>query len=332
MPRRASGPRLWFDQKRGTWTIIDGRSRRRTGFTHDQAGRAEKFLGEYIASKHVVRDSATPFIADVLSAYATEHLAHKVSGSHILYDIRKLGKWWGEKRVAEITTKTCRAYAASREAPPCARRELSFLSAAIKYWHREHGPLKAVPVIALPPKPSARTSWMSRGEAARFLWFARRTPHLARFFIIGWYTGSRRSVMSGLKWSMVNLETGVMTRKESHVPQTKKRSPPVKMGGRLLAHLRRWKRMDGETVEFVVNFRGKKIDRPVSSWERIRAAANLPAYVTPHILRHSRATTMMRAGVNPWEAANALGMSLQVLTDVYGHHHPDWQKDAADAR
>lgn len=41
---------------------------------------------------------------------------------------------------------------------------------------------------------------------------------------------------------------------------------------------------------------------------------------------------MMRAGVNPWEAANALGMSLEVLTNVYGHHHPDWQKEAADAR
>jgi len=41
---------------------------------------------------------------------------------------------------------------------------------------------------------------------------------------------------------------------------------------------------------------------------------------------------MMRAGVLPWDAANALGMSLGVLTKVYGHHHPDWQKDAAEAR
>lgn len=97
MPRRSSGPRLWFDKKRGTWTIIDGRSRRRTGFAISETRQAEKFLGEYIASKHVVKDSATPFIADVLAAYATEHLAHKVSGIHILYDIRKLAKWWGEE-------------------------------------------------------------------------------------------------------------------------------------------------------------------------------------------------------------------------------------------
>lgn len=41
---------------------------------------------------------------------------------------------------------------------------------------------------------------------------------------------------------------------------------------------------------------------------------------------------MMQQGVDAWEAANALGMSLEVLTKVYGHHHPDWQKNAAEAR
>ena len=33
-----------------------------------------------------------------------------------------------------------------------------------------------------------------------------------------------------------------------------------------------------------------------------------------------------------WDAANALGMSVKVLAEVYGHHAPDWQKDAANVR
>lgn len=331
MPRRSSGPRLWFDKKRRTWTILDGRSRRRTGFAHDEARQAEKYLGEYIASKHVVRDSATPFIADVLAAYSTEHLVHKVSGKHILFDIKKLGKWWGEKRVAEITAKTCRAYVAHRKAPPCAGRELAFLRAAIKFWHREHGPLSIVPVVVLPAKPLPRSNFMSRSEAARFLKVARRTPHLARFFIIGWYSGSRKSVIAGMKWPMINLETGVMIRKEAGTVETKKRAPPVRMSARLMAHLRRWKRMDGN-AEYLIRYQGKRVKNPLRAWNETREDAKLPAYVTPHILRHSRATTMLKAGVAPWEAANALGMSLKVLIDTYGHHHPDWQKDAADAR
>lgn len=332
MPRRSSGPKLWFDKERGTWTIVDGRRRRRTGFALECAGQAEKALGEYIASKHVVKDSATPFIADILTAYATEHLAHKVSGDHILYDIRKLAKWWGTKRVAEINAKSCRAYVGFRDAPGCSRRELAFLTAAIKHWNREHGPLAAVPIITLPPKPSPRQNFMTRNEAAAFLRFARSTPHLARFFLIGWYTGSRRDVIAGVKWSMIDFKTGVMLRKERGHVETKKRAPPVRMSARLMVHLRRWKRLDPKGTEYVVNWRGKRIARPVNSWERVRKLAGLPEHVTPHILRHSRATTMMRAGVNPWEAAKALGMSLEVLTNVYGHHHPDWQKNAAEAR
>ena len=335
MPRRSSGPHLWFDKKRGTWTIIDGRERRRTGFSADDIKRAEKALGEYTSSKHVVKDSATPFIADVLAAYATEHVAHlphKVSREEILYDIRRLGKWWSEKRVEEIGGKTCRSYVAHRKAAVAARRELAFLNAAIAFWHREHGPLKFVPAIVLPPKPSPRQNFMTRKEAATFLYVARGTPHLARFFLIGWYTGSRRDVILGLKWSMIDFKTKIMQRKEKGHIETKKRAPPVRMGDRLLSHLRRWKRMDGKKEIFVCAYKGNRILRLDESWDRARRLAGLPEYVTPHILRHSRATHMMQQAIDPWEAANALGMSLEVLTKVYGHFHPNWQKDAANAR
>ena len=131
---------------------------------------------------------------------------------------------------------------------------------------------------------------------------------------------------------MIDLETGVMTRKESNAPQTKKRAPPVKMGDRLICHMRRWKQIDDNGALYVVHFRGRKIDRPCSSWDRVRKAAGLADYVTPHVLRHSRATTLMKAGVPLWEAAKSLGMSVAVLESTYGHHHPDWQKDAANAR
>jgi hypothetical protein len=52
--------------------------------------------------------------------------------------------------------------------------------------------------------------------------------------------------------------------------------------------------------------------------------------VTPHTLRHTRATWLMQAGVNIWEAGGSLGMSVRVLEANYAHHHPDWQRRAAD--
>jgi len=39
----------------------------------------------------------------------------------------------------------------------------------------------------------------------------------------------------------------------------------------------------------------------------------------------------MQLGTDPWEAAGFLGMSVKVLIDTYGHHHPDYMKEAAGA-
>jgi len=332
MPRRSSGARLYWDKDRGTWTIIDGRFNRRTGFGAADIKRAERALRDYIESKHKPAEGPDPLLADVLSTYAKEHIKHTVSGKHILYDIGHLNRWWGTKRVSNISAASTRQYIAHRNAGACSRRELAFLNAAISYWRANHSPLMAVPKIKLPPKPQPRQDFMTRSEAAKFLRIARHTPHLARFFLIGWYTGSRRSVITGLKWSMVDLETGIMQRKEREAVRTKKRSPPVRLGARILAHLNRWKRIDAGATVHIVHFRGVAIDRPVSSWDRVRREAGLPAYVVPHILRHSRATHMLKQGVPIWEAANALGMSVAVLAAVYGHHAPDWQKDAANVR
>ena len=52
--------------------------------------------------------------------------------------------------------------------------------------------------------------------------------------------------------------------------------------------------------------------------------------MTPHVLRHTRATWLMKAGVDMWEAAGALGMSPEMVSRTYGHHHPDFQKKAAE--
>src|SRR5258705_6118677 len=104
MPRRSSGPKLWFDKARNSWSIIDGRKRSRTGFGAEETARAEEALGHYIASKHTIRDGPNPLLSDVLSAYSDEKLAGKVSEAHILYDIGHLTKWWGAKCVSEISS------------------------------------------------------------------------------------------------------------------------------------------------------------------------------------------------------------------------------------
>ena len=52
---------------------------------------------------------------------------------------------------------------------------------------------------------------------------------------------------------------------------------------------------------------------------------------TPHTLRHTAATWLMQNGTEPWQAAGFLSMSVETLTRTYGHHHPDFMREAADA-
>ena len=42
-------------------------------------------------------------------------------------------------------------------------------------------------------------------------------------------------------------------------------------------------------------------------------------------------STTMQAGVDKWEAAGFLGVSVEMLDRVYGHHHPDHLRTAARA-
>ena len=52
--------------------------------------------------------------------------------------------------------------------------------------------------------------------------------------------------------------------------------------------------------------------------------------VTPHTLKHTAATWLIQSGTDPWQAAGFLSTSVQTLLRVYGHHHPDYQRQAAE--
>jgi integrase len=98
----------------------------------------------------------------------------------------------------------------------------------------------------------------------------------------------------------------------------------------LLAHMRRWKRL-GVSQRAVVEWNGKPVQSVRKGFQAAVRAAGLDASVTPHVLRHTCATWLMQQGVNLWDAAGFLGMTVQQLEQAYGHHHPDYQEEAVGA-
>jgi integrase len=104
----------------------------------------------------------------------------------------------------------------------------------------------------------------------------------------------------------------------------------VKLPLRLLAHLRRWQRL-GLSRRAVVEWNSRPIADVRKGFQAAVKAAGLGPEVTPHILRHTCATWLMQSGVDLWDAAGFLGMTVKQLEDTYGHHHPDYQREAAEA-
>jgi hypothetical protein len=154
MPRRRSPARLLLDKARRQWLIKDGDTRIRTGCAESERVQAEKRLAEYVGEKHKPSFGPDPLIADILLVYWREHLEHKPSAYNYRYNIGKLGDWWGEKRLSDITPANCRAFGKDRT-EAAARHDLDVMRAAIKYWHRHHGPLPAIPHIVTPSEAGA---------------------------------------------------------------------------------------------------------------------------------------------------------------------------------
>jgi integrase len=268
-------------------------------------------------------------VADILSAYATDVAATRKSAVNISYNIGSLLRWWGHRPASDITARNCRSYA-STKTDSAAAQDLKVLRAACNHWSREYAQIIPAPVVWKPKEGRPRERWLTRSELARLLMAARKVPHLRRFIIVAYYSGSRPGVVLRLCWDQIDLSQGVMARiAPGEAADAKKRAPPVRLGKRILSHLRRWKRLDNGTVSYLCHYEGRMVDDPHGSWKRAVEAAGLTG-VTRHTLRHTRATHLMQAGIDIWEAAGFLGMTVKTLETVYGKHHPDWQERAAN--
>jgi integrase len=321
-------------------------------------------------------------IADVLAIYLEDTRESQANKRAFDGRIERLAEWWGEKTLSEVTGETCRAYvehraSAERQAVSGkrgavgrkgtsggARRDLEDLRAAINHHHGQGLHREAIRVI-LPEKGAARDRWLTRSEAARLVWFCwryrdtqtwnkgtragksvvtnkRSLRHIARFILIGLYTGTRAGAIASASpyksagHSWVDLESGRFYRLAEGKKATNKRQPTARIPSRLLAHLRRWSRAtqgkDGPPVmrTHFVEWRGKPVGSVKVAFGRAVRAVGLGDDVSPHTLRHTAATWLMQRGVDKYEAAGFLGMSLKMIDEVYGHHHPDFQ-DSIDA-
>lgn len=359
MPRQGKGPHLWLRPARyrdgklhdaAKWHIKDGQHRISTGCGESDRGEAEAKLASYIAGKYSPerreRSINDVKVADVIKIYLDDR---EPTGT-ALGRFERLLDFFGDKYLDDINGKLCREYAVWRKGKGQstkgtgggARRDLEDFRAAINH-HAKEGLHRGTIRIVLPERGKARQRWLTRDEVARLLWACWRNKgpageyasrHLCRFLLLGLYTGSRPGAVLTAAWdrgprrSWIDLDKSVFHRHADGKVETSKRQPVVRLAPRLVAHLRRWKRLDGDRG-YVVTYDGKPIVDPSDALTRAVKRAGLEGNVTAYTLRHTAASWLVAKGVPLGKVADYLGTSELMVWNHYRHLAPDYQDEAA---
>lgn len=337
MPRPRKPARLW-QRKDGRWFILDGGRQFGAGGAVGERDRgvAEAALAKHIASRMPARiGPAQPSeltVGEALARYIRDCGPHMAAPERLAYAAKALLPFWASRTCDAVKGSTCRAYAAHRGVSSATvRRELGTLQAALNYVHRE-GVLVYAPTVTLTDHSAPRDRWLTRDEAARLLREARRGRNktLARFILIGLYTGTRSGAILRLRWlpstdsGWVDVSRGVLHRAGGAERQTAKRRGDCRIPRQLLAHMRRW-----QGGEFVVSWGGKPVRDIGHAFDGACERAGLEG-VSPHTLKHTAVTWAFQRGMTMEDAVGFFSTSAATLERVYRQHSPHHQARAVE--
>jgi integrase len=224
----------------------------------------------------------------------------------------------------------------------------SALSQAVR-WHLIHA--NPCDAVDLPRHKAEEIQALTREEAGRLMAVENRYRVLFAFLLDA---GCRPSEAFGLKWSDLDFESGRVTIQrtlqwhskqrgggpffEETKTKTSRRSVPLATG--TLRQLKEHRSTQAEAL-LRLGIRTDLVFSTVEGGPLMRRnlvrrhfkpalkAAKLPETFTLYCLRHSCATLLLQAGVNPKVVSERLGHAgIRITLDVYSHCLPTMQEEA----
>lgn len=235
-----------------------------------------------------------------------------------------LCRHFGHLGVAEISPADVSRFVDARRSAPSRfnrpvaistiNRELAFVSAALGEAHRrgyrEHPPEGIVKLLKAQPR-AVRP--VSREDEAAIL--GTSSPDLRAIIIVALHTGLRRSELLRLKWADVDLQKRLVT--VEFAKGKKVRYVPIND-----VALSAFSDMPRRVTE--------KADLVFGRWTEvgldaamIRAKSRAKVHITFHQFRHTFATRLLEAGVNPRKVQRLLGHHSLEVTEKYLHVSED---------
>ena len=273
-------------------------------------------------------------IADLWAHYAKHHLPRTRSAWRSKIAWGHMAKAFGHLPPDAITTDKISHYCDWRfpTSGSTINRELSTLAAIIAHG-RKHGLTTAAPYIQRRPPTAPKGRVLTHEEVQSLLTECQSDKSLLLYVQLALLTAQRREAIIGLKWKQVNWGTKVVDFNEpsafnQHRMKGRGVVPITKELEQVLGSV-------GAGLEFMINeafvisaWGGDlaKLSRPF----RLACGRAKLYGVTPHTLRHTVATDLVRKGVPLIEVSRLLGHKSVTTTEKnYLSLTPDFIAQAA---
>lgn len=262
---------------------------------------------------------------------------------------RRLADHFGHIGVYDVTMELCRQYADRRSKEGYANAsihgDLGHLRSALRSaWREKIIDYPAHEHVWNISTPEGRKHVLTPDQF--WAWYdAATSAHIRLFLLIALLTAQRHRAILELKWDHVDFERRLIDftaslKKNKSVTDRGYQKPRgiVKMSDTLYAHLMAAKSV--ATTAYVIEYQGRPVMSQGGCWRGVttaRKAAELPDWVTPHVLRHTAVSWAADTGVDVEKIASMTGhKDRRVLESVYLHRdkgvHSSDAVDAVDAK
>lgn len=278
-------------------------------------------------------------VSEALAFYRNNHIREVVDHKRMDVIISHLNLALGGHLLSDIDVSICRGYIELRRGETTIRhgkvtptsdatiaRELGVLKAAANYCLK-FKKIKELPSFEIPKDLPKGTIWLFDDELLRLYRAARNYCEETYLFIrLLYLTGSRRAAIEQLDWSQVDFKKRVIYLDKPGAKKTKKRRPTIPMGNDVYnLLLDDWIGSERGSKYYVLA-RARERYREFMHVAKLAGLETLPdrdgrpsGRITPHCLRHSRATHLLENGMPIYSVAKLLGDTVQTIEKTYGH-------------
>lgn len=317
------------------WREGGKRHRFRLGECTDEQQARGKLSAFAHARASIPALTGSQTVGALFAAYLKDREADGKGTRVMRADWKALEPHFGSLAPETVTAEICRQYAAERlrsVSQGTVWTELTRLRSALNWAVKRRllSPLSAG-YVWVPVKPEPKSRVLSAQEIENLV-DGCCMPHVRLFVIVALATGARSGAILDLTWERVDFEAGIINLRSDEVfnPLTKKARKGravLPMSDDARAALSEAKA--AAMSPYVIEWNGERVKSIKKGFSEACRRAGL-SDVTPHTIRHTVATALDAAGIEPRHISRYLGHRSQASTAIYTHPKPDALRQAAD--